>query len=149
MKLFIIPLMKKEYLRRKSPLIKGDLGGFVEYNSNLRERAREMRNNPTDAEKKLWNILRTGELKKHRFLRQKILGNYIADFYCSKLQLIIEVDGGGHQEIRQENYDKERTLFFENLGLIVLRFWNNEVLQNPEGVYERILEFVDGKERVF
>ena len=112
LKLFIIPLMKKEYLLGKSPLIKGDLGGFVEYNSNLRERAREMRNNPTDAEKKLWNILRTGELKKHRFLRQKILGNYIADFYCSKLQLIIEVDGGGHQEIRQENYDKERTLFF-------------------------------------
>ena len=116
------------------------LGGFVEYNSNLRQRAREMRNNPTDAERKLWNILRQGELKKHRFLRQKILGNYIADFYCSKLQLIIEADGGGHQEQEQKEYDEARTLFFESLGMKVLRFWNNEILQNPSGVYAKILE---------
>jgi len=84
--------------------------------------------------------LRQGELKKYRFLRQKILGNYIADFYCSKLQLIIEADGGGHQDTEQKEYDKERTLFFESLEMNVLRFWNNHILQDSEGVYAKILE---------
>ena len=75
-------------------------------------------------------------------MRQKILGNYIADFYCSKYQLIIEADGGGHQEIEQKEYDEERTAFFGNLGIVVLRVWNNDILQNPEGVHEEVLKFL-------
>ena len=130
-------------MKKKNPAKLIDKGMFFAYNTDLKERAKKMRNNPTDAELKLWNILRTGELKDYRFLRQKILGNYIADFYCSKYKLIIEADGGGHQELEQKDYDRERTAFFENLGIIVLRFWNNDVLQNPEGVYEKILEFFD------
>ncbi len=118
---------------------------FLPYNGNLKDRARKMRNNPTDAEKKLWDILRQGELKQYKFLRQKIIGNYIADFYCSQYKLIIEVDGGGHDEVDQIEYDKERTLFFENLGMKVLRFWNNDVLENPKGIYAKILEFFENK----
>jgi very-short-patch-repair endonuclease len=118
---------------------------FLAYNGNLKERARKMRNDPTNAEKILWNILRQGELKEHGFLRQKIVGNYIADFYCPKYKLIIEVDGGGHQEPEQQDYDKERTLFFENLEIQVLRFWNNDVLENSEGVYKKILDYFKKK----
>ena len=118
---------------------------FLAYNRSLKDRACKMRNNPTDAEKKMWNILRQGDLGKYKFLRQKIVGNYIADFYCSKYKLIIEVDGGGHKENDQQNYDKERTLFFENLEIQVLRFWNNDVLENLEGTHEVILEFFEKK----
>ena len=119
-----------------------DLGVFFPYNINLKERAREMRKNPTIAEKKLWDILRTGELKEYRFLRQKIVGNYIADFYCSKLRLVLEADGVGHGEKDQKEYDKNRTLFFKNLGITVLRFWNSDILENPKRVYKEILSFV-------
>ena len=75
---------------------------FFDYNKDLKDRAKLMRNKPTEAEKKLWNILRQGKLIEYRFLRQKIIGNYIADFYCSKQKLIIEVDGGGHNETDQK-----------------------------------------------
>lgn len=116
---------------------------FLPYNKNLKERARTMRNNPTDTEKKMWNLLRSGDLAEYRFLRQKIIGNYIADFYCSKQQLIIEIDGGGHNENNQKEYDTIRTKFFESLGTQVIRFWNTDVLQNETGVYQKVLEIIE------
>ena len=132
-------------MKNSNPAKLVDKGMFFPYNVKLKNRARKMRNNPTDAEKKLWDILRQGELKQYKFLRQKIIGNYIADFYCSQYRLILEVDGSGHDEVEQIEYDKERTLFFENLGMKVLRFWNNDVLENPAGVYAKILEFFENK----
>ena len=101
-----------------------------------------MRKNPTDAEKALWKILKSGELAKMKFNRQKPIGNYIVDFYCSKAQLAVEADGSGHAEDGQKEYDEERTAFLEGWGLKVLRFWNNEILENSEGVYQTILEVI-------
>lgn len=101
-----------------------------------------MRKNPTKAERKLWKILRSGELAKLTFNRQKPLGNYIVDFYCSKAKLVIEVDGAGHAEKWQKEYDEERTAYLQGYSLNILRFWNNEVMENPEGVYETILQAI-------
>lgn len=115
---------------------------YVPYNVNLKERSRRMRKNPTEAERKLWKILKSGDLKKLRFNRQKPLGNYIADFYCSKAQLVIEVDGSGHENKEQKMYDEERTAYLQGFNLKVLRFWNNEVIENPEGVYETIIQTI-------
>ena len=115
---------------------------FIPYNLNLKENSRKMRKNPTDAERAMWSILRSGELAKLSFNRQKPLGNYIVDFYCSKAHLAIEVDGSGHAEEWQKEYDKERTAFFHEFDLYVLRFWNDEVLENPDGVYKTIFQAV-------
>ena len=115
---------------------------YVPYNVDLKERSRTMRKNATDAERKLWKILKSEELKKLTFSRQKPLGNYIVDFYCSKAQLVIEVDGSGHGEVEQKRYDEERTAYLQGFNLKVLRFWNNEVIKNPEGVYETIIQTI-------
>lgn len=77
-----------------------------------------------------YKILKVGTLEDYKFLRQKPLLNYIVDFYCADLKLIIEIDGDSHSE--QETYDKERTRAFENYGLTVLRFTNIEIAHNKE-----------------
>ncbi len=115
---------------------------YISYNVRLKELCRQMRSSPTDAERKLWKILKMGQLNQLRFNRQKPLGNYIVDFYCSKAQLVIEVDGGIHLEKEQRTYDKVRTEFLNDCNLTVLRFWNNEVMDNPEGVYEKIIQAI-------
>lgn len=74
-----------------------------------------------------------------QFYRQKTIGRYIVDFYCAKLQLVIEVDGGQHFEEKQLLYDKERTVFLAGLGLKVLRFSNLDVLKNMDGVMRTIV----------
>jgi very-short-patch-repair endonuclease len=118
---------------------------IIPYNSKLKLRARAMRNNPTDAEKKMWDVLRQGNLKSFRFHRQKPLGNYIVDFYCTALLLVIELDGSGHADEDQHEYDVERTAFLNGYGITVLRFWNDEVLSSSDGVYERVLEWIELK----
>ncbi len=106
--------------------------------SELLQRAREMRKNPTPAEDALWKVLRKKNLEKFKFRRQHPMGNYIVDFYCPEKKLVIEVDGGQHSE--QENQDAERSCFLESRGCHVIRFWNNEVMENISGVVEVILE---------
>ena len=102
------------------------------YNPKLVERAREMRNNPTPAEKKLWyGFLNTF---KYRVLRQRPIGNFIVDFDCAKLKLVIEIDGDTHSTDEEIEYDRARTRIFEGYGLRVLRFTNAEVLKNFEAV---------------
>ncbi|MGB6294815.1 MAG: endonuclease domain-containing protein [Rivularia sp. (in: cyanobacteria)] len=102
------------------------------YNPKLIEKAKELRKNMTPAEKKLWkNYLRT---LKIRFLRQRPIDNFIVDFYCAKLKLVIEVDGESHFTNEAKIYDEQRTLMLENYGLQVIRFTNEEVLKNFEGV---------------
>ena len=96
------------------------------YNPKLKLRARQMRNEMTAAEKKLWYDYLKGN--GYRWLRQKPIGDYIIDFYCPKLKLAIEVDGTTHLENKDKVYDKKRTEELEKLGIKILRFWNNDIL---------------------
>ncbi len=96
--------------------------------------ARQLRLNPTDAEIQLWSRLRRRQLDGFRFRRQHPLGPYVVDFFCPAAKLIIEVDGGQHAD------DSEtRTIWLEARGYRVIRFWNNDVLANTEGVVLTIL----------
>jgi len=109
---------------------------YLPYNKKLKEKARELRNDMTAAEKKLWY----GYLRNHKyiFLRQKPIDNYIVDFYCSKLKLVIEIDGETHLSKRDRKYDEKRTKTLEGYGLKVLRLWNDDVLNGIEVVSEII-----------
>ena len=106
-------------------------------------RARQLRQRQTDAEKRLWYHLRARRLGGHKFRRQHPVGPYIADFYCEAARLVIEVDGGGHNEPPQRVSDQRRTLCLERLGLRVLRFWNDEVLVHTEQVLEVLLSALE------
>ena len=104
----------------------------IPVNSTLDKYAKENRKNMTDEEKKVWyQILRGHEPKFHR---QRIIGNYIVDFYCPKLKLIIEIDGYQHFYEENKEYDSKRTEYFEKLGFYVLRFENTEVKKDFENV---------------
>jgi formamidopyrimidine-DNA glycosylase len=103
-------------------------------------RARELRESTTDVEKKLWRRLRNRQLLGMKFRRQHPVGKYIVDFYCDEAKLAIELDGGQHAS--SSGYDTARTEALERLGIRVLRFWNNEVLGNLDGVLERIAEAI-------
>ena len=104
----------------------------------LTDRARTLRKTSTEAEKRLWSSLIDRRLNNFKFNRQFIIEPYIVDFICREEMLIIEIDGGQHNE--QVEYDKERTYFLEEMSYRVLRFWNNEVLTNHENVLEAILQ---------
>jgi len=98
--------------------------------------AKALRTNQTDAEQRLWYHLRAHRFMNFKFKRQKPVGSYIVDFVCMERRLIIEIDGGQHAD--QVEYDQRRDAWLRNQGYTVLRFWNNEVLQQLEGVLERI-----------
>jgi very-short-patch-repair endonuclease len=108
--------------------------------SNQRSRARTMRAAPTDAELRLWRLLRDRRLSGIKFRRQVPVGPYIVDFLCVGAKLIVEADGSQHAE---RPSDKARDAYLESQGWKVLRFWNNEVLQNREGVLETIFAHVN------
>lgn len=111
------------------------------YNDSiLKNRRQTLRKNPTDCERIIWSKIRDRQCNGHRFFRQYSVGPYILDFYCPRLRLSIELDGGQHSENNQKTYDKERTAYLLGNDIKELRFWNNEVLENLEGVYEKILE---------
>jgi very-short-patch-repair endonuclease len=99
--------------------------------------SKELRHNLTPAEHKLWIALRNDQLNVN-FRRQHAIGPYITDFCCIQKKLIIELDGGQHLE--QEQYDNERTAFLQAKGYRVLRFWNQDVMNNLNGVMITILE---------
>jgi very-short-patch-repair endonuclease len=94
--------------------------------------AKQLRRNPTDAEHKLWQALRSRQLSNFKFRRQVPIGPYVADFVCPAEKLVIEIDGGQHAE--DADYDRRRTEALEREGYRVIRFWNNDVLSNVEGV---------------
>jgi very-short-patch-repair endonuclease len=102
----------------------------------MKELARKLRYNFTDAELKLWRAIRNRQIKNEKFRRQHIIGPFIVDFICPEKRLIIELDGGQHNE--QISDDQERTLFLEKQGFTVLRFWNNQVFNEFESVLEKI-----------
>jgi len=111
---------------------------YISYNPKLVEKARENRRNQTTAEKKMWSILQNRQLENYKFLRQKPLNNFIADFYCAELMLVIEVDGDSH--IKQREYDMLRSEKLEEYGIKVIRYQNNEIMSNLDSVYKDLKE---------
>jgi len=96
----------------------------------------------TDAENLLWSKIRGKQLKGLQFYRQKIIGNYIVDFFCPKVKLVIELDGGQHYDEEEKRKDKIRDNYIKSIGAKVLRFSDREVFENISGVLEKIEEFI-------
>ena len=108
-------------------------------NNKIITNTRYLRKNLTSAEKRLWYHLRGRRFYQYKFKRQYWIENYILDFVCLEKNLCIEVDGGQHNFLKNIKYDEKRTCFLKSKGFQILRFWNTEVLQNTEGVLEKIL----------
>lgn len=104
----------------------------------FQNKARQLRRNQTDAERVLWARLRNRQLRGAKFRRQHPIGPFVADFACPQQQLVVELDGGQHAV--EVAGDQKRSRFLEGQGYRVLRFWNHEVLNNSDGVIERIAE---------
>src|SRR5437762_13978574 len=102
-----------------------------------KQHARTLRRNSTDTERRLWAVLRDRRLAGYRFRRQHPIGNFIVDFACTKHRLIVEADGAQHADNMN---DQRRTALLEDEGWRVIRFWDNDVLTNTEGVIHVILE---------
>ena len=104
--------------------------------TTTKEFARQLRSEQTEAEQKIWSVLRDRRLQGIKFRRQHPMPPYVLDFYCHSAKLAIELDGSQH--IEQESYDQQRTEFLSQQGILVLRFWNHDVLQRREAVLETI-----------
>jgi len=113
---------------------------MLPYNKNLKNLARNLRKNMTDAERRLWSRVRRKQLKEFQFYRQKNIGDYIVDFYCPAANLIVEIDGGQHYSEENTLKDEARDEFMNDLGFKVLRFSNADVFKNIEGVVKRIYD---------
>ena len=111
---------------------------MLSYNKNLKQFSRNLRTNMTDAELLLWSRIRRKQLKGKQFYRQKIIGNYIADFYCPETKLVIEIDGGQHYEAEGKDKDHMRDDYMKRLGINVLRFSDRDVLKRIDIVIEKI-----------
>lgn len=105
-------------------------------------RARELRKESTEAEKKLWNALRRKNMGGLRFRRQYPLGPYFADFVCLPARLVVEVDGESHAEEAQIRHDRVRTAWLRSQRFRVIRFWNSDVFENIDGVLDVIADVV-------
>ena len=104
--------------------------------NNLLNKAKTLRSQQTEAEQRLWYHLRAHRFLGLKFKRQKPMGRYIVDFVCLEQRLVIEIDGGQHAE--QLDYDRRRDVWLRSQGFTVLRFWNNEVMQQLDEVLEQI-----------
>ena len=121
------------------------------YNDNLHKEAigklyqygRELRKESTKAEKLLWAELRNRKLNGLKFRRQHPLDKFIVDFYCNEKKLVVELDGSVHEEKINKDYDEARTAMLAGLNVIVLRFQNEEVINNLKDVLNKIREVVD------
>jgi very-short-patch-repair endonuclease len=99
-----------------------------------------LRNNATDAERRLWALLKGKQLLGYKFRRQQGIEQYVADFYCPQGKLAIEIDGVTHTTLKQKTADLQRTQRIELHGITVLRFSNTDVFENPDGVLTAIVE---------
>ena len=120
---------------------------YLPHNKNLKQFSRNLRNNSTLSEVLLWKQLRAGSIRGYKFNRQKPLDNYIVDFYCKKLSLVIEVDGEYHFEGEMRIRDKERQRVLESIGLKFLRFENIDVKMNILFMIRVLEDFVDDWEQ--
>ncbi|MEK9143223.1 MAG: endonuclease domain-containing protein [Patescibacteria group bacterium] len=109
---------------------------------SIKSRRRLLRKHQTDAETRLWSKLRNKRFLGIKFFRQYSVGAYILDFYASSIQLAIELDGSQHAERKQQSYDARRTKYLKDFGIRVVRFWDNEVLKNTDGVLESVASSV-------
>jgi very-short-patch-repair endonuclease len=107
----------------------------IGYSKDTLAKAKRLRKDMTDAERRLWSALRNSQLASAKFRRQQPIGPYVADFVCQDRQLIIEADGGQHA---LTGADQRRTAFLESKGYRVLRIWNNDILTNLDGVAQVI-----------
>jgi very-short-patch-repair endonuclease len=107
---------------------------FIQYNDKLVSRAREFRKNRTEAETVFWNkVLKNKNIKKYKFTQQKPLGDFVADFYCSKLLLVIEIDGNIHNKLKGRDKERSEILLYK-YGIKVIRYKNNDLLDNLEKI---------------
>jgi very-short-patch-repair endonuclease len=107
-------------------------------NRNLLTLRRELGRSSTEAERALWSILKSKKMKGLKFFRQYSIGNYILDFYSPRLKLAIEADGGQHNIKKNKIHDQQRDAFLKKHGIKVMRFWNDDILANLDGVYLNI-----------
>jgi very-short-patch-repair endonuclease len=115
---------------------------YIPYKGKLTKLARQNRDNPSPAEKKIWyEVLCRRQFEGYKFTRQKPIGNFIVDFYCSKLRLVIEIDGDSHVEYKK--YDEARTNTLNQYELKVLRYTNRDVMNNIEGVYQDLMRIIE------
>lgn len=119
---------------------------YTGYNSKLKENAKQLRQNMTDQEKRLWFCF----LKQYpiKFVPQRVIGNYIADFYCSKAKLVIEIDGSQHYTHEGMDYDENRTYVINQFGVEVIRFSNYDIDKNFQGVCVEIDKVVNERIRL-
>lgn len=117
---------------------------ILPYNPALKEKARQLRNNSTTSEIKLWKFLKGRQMYGYDFHRQKPLGEYIVDFFCNELMLAIEIDGLSHEG--QEEYDKQRQEKLESMGIKFLRFDDDDVFYNIEKVLDEIERWIKSNE---
>ncbi|MDM8000152.1 MAG: endonuclease domain-containing protein [Dehalococcoidia bacterium] len=109
---------------------------MLKYNGNLRQVSRRLRNSMTEAERRFWSRVKGKQLSGAQFYRQKIIGNYIVDFYCPRAKLVIEIDGGQHYEEAGAKNDAIRDSCLRAKGLKVFRFSNRQVMENLAGILE-------------
>ena len=128
---------------------------FLKNDPQLKQRRRELRRNQTDAEKVFWSQVRNRQFNGMRFFRQYSLGPYILDFYCPTVKLAVELDGGQHNQSKNREYDTFRSEYLKAHGIEVIRFWDNEVLLDIQGVLNKLflkvtppnLPFTKGEEQ--
>ncbi len=106
--------------------------------TKLKTLRRKLRKDSTQAERMIWNFVRNRQLQGLKFFRQYGVGIYVLDFYCPELRLGVEIDGGQHNEPGVLIFDRKRATYLKSQDIKIIRFWNNEVLTNSEGVYERL-----------
>ncbi len=111
---------------------------MANYRADLKQKARTLRTNMTDAEQKLWFYLRRKQMENIQFYRQRPIENYIVDFYAPSIKLVIEIDGAQHAEIKNAIYDNERTQYLNSIGLTVTRFNNLQILTETNSVLQTI-----------
>lgn len=114
---------------------------LIKYNKKLTQRARILRAGQTDCECIVWDNILLKKQTGYKFTRQKPIGNFIADFYCSKLKLAIEIDGNSHYD--KKEYDEEREIEFSKQGIYTFRLSNDAVYRNLDSVKENVLNIVN------
>ena len=119
---------------------------YLKYNPKLKQKARELRNNSTPSEIELWKSIRAGQVFGYTFNRQKPIDEFIVDFYCKKLRLVIEIYGESHTD--KQKYDKRREQRLKSLGLTIIRFYDHDVMENVGGVLEKVKQTIQKLEGV-
>jgi hypothetical protein len=115
---------------------------ILPYNPHLKELARQLRNNATKSEIRLWQCLKGNKMMGYDFHRQKPIGNYICDFFCIELMLAIEIDGVSHEIASVEKRDAQKDAYLKSIGVDVLRFTDNDIVNYLDGAIKAIEDYI-------